>query len=155
MEFENRSNFVWTTAPVVVTKGVDEQQFIGQDKITYTLKGSAVVVNLTKTLDVRVQFEEAVINTEAKRLTISRVNYQTDHVEGKLILTNYKSEEVVVVLNTSLYGKLSSFSNQPKKDVIKPNSDVVNQQHDVQWEVTVQPRGTIEIRYVRLFNRRV
>ena len=140
---------------MVVTKGVDEQQFIGQDKITYTLKGSTVVVNLTKTLDVRVQFEEAVINTEPKRVTISRVNYQIDHVEGKLILTNYKSEEVVVVLNTSLSGKLQSCSNQPKKDLIKPNTDVVNQQHDVQWEVTVQPRGTIEIRYVRLFHRRV
>jgi hypothetical protein len=139
----------------MVTKGVDEQQFIGQDKITYTLKGATVVVNLTKTLDVRVQFEEAVINTEAKRVTISRLNYQTDHIEGKLILTNYKSEEVVVVLNTSLSGKLNNCSNQPKKDLIKPNTDVANQQHDVQWEVTVQPRGTVEIRYVRLFNRRV
>ena len=34
---------------------------------------------------------------------------------------NYKSEEVVVVINISLMGKMSNYSIAPKKDAIKAN----------------------------------
>ncbi|CAF4414189.1 unnamed protein product, partial [Rotaria magnacalcarata] len=65
VEFDNVSDFVWTTAPIVITKGQLEQQFIGQDKLTYTLKGLTTFVNLTKALDVRVQLDEKVSSTNS------------------------------------------------------------------------------------------
>jgi hypothetical protein len=140
---------------VVITKGVEEQQFIGQDKLTYTLKGSTTFVNLTKALDVRVQLDEKVLNAPPTRLTLFRANYQTDQIEGKIVVMNYKQEEVVAVLNLSLMGKMSNYSVAPKKDTIKVNENVANQQHDIQWEVKVKPKQTLEIRYVRSFNRRI
>ncbi len=155
MEFENISNFVWTTAPIVTTKGQQEQQFIGQDKLAYTLKGSTAFVNLTKALDVRVQLDEKVTNTNSTRFTLSRVNYQSENIEGKLSVMNYKSEEVVVVINVKLMGKMSNYSVAPKTDVIKANGNSVNQQHDIRGEVNVKPKQTIEIKYLRLYNKRV
>ncbi len=155
MEFENISNFVWTTAPIVTTKGQQEQQFIGQDTLAYTLKGSTAFVNLTKALDVRVQLDEKITNTNSTRFTLSRVNYQSDNIEGKLVVMNYKSEEVVVVINVKLMGKMSNYSVAPKNDAIKANENSPNQQHDIRWEVNVKPKQTIEIKYVRLYNKRV
>ena len=140
---------------MVITKGLEEQQFIGQDKMTYTSKGSTTFVNLTKALDVRVQLDEKVLNAPPTRLTLFRTNYQTDQIEGKIVVMNYKPEEVVVVLNLSLMGKMSNYSVAPKKDSVKVNENVANQQHDIQWEVNVKPKQTLEIRYVRSFNRRV
>ncbi len=155
VEFENISNFVWTTAPIVITKGQHEQQFIGQDALTYTLKGSTAFVNLTKALDVRVKLDEKIINTNQKRFTFLSYNYQTDNIEGNIAVMNYKSEEVVVVINISIMGKTSDYSVKPKKDAVKANDITANPQHDIQWEVNIKPKQTLEIRYVRLFNRRV
>ena len=30
-----------------------------------------------------------------------------------------------------------------------------NQQHDIRWEVNVKPKQTLEIKYIRLYNKRV
>jgi len=68
---------------------------------------------------------------------------------------NYKSEEVVVVINVKLMGKMSNYSVAPKTDAIKANENSVNQQHDIRWEVNVKPKQTIEIKYLRLYNKRV
>jgi hypothetical protein len=155
VEFENVSNFVWTTAPIVITKGEQEQQFIGQDTLTYTLKGSTTFVNLTKALDVRIQLEEKVTNANPTRFTLSRVNYQTDQIQGKIEVMNFKSEEIVVVINLTLTGKTSNYSIAPKKDIIKANGNVVNQQHDIRWEINVKPKETLEIKYVKLYSKRV
>ncbi|CAF2075839.1 unnamed protein product [Rotaria magnacalcarata] len=155
VEFDNVSDFVWTTAPIVITKGQLEQQFIGQDKLTYTLKGSTTFVNLTKALDVRVQLDEKVSSTNSSRFVRSRVNYQTDQIEGKILVVNYKSEEVIVVINTILVGKMSNYSIAPKKDAVKTDGDVANQRHDIRWEITVKPKQTLDINYVRSFNKRV
>jgi hypothetical protein len=145
VEFENISNFVWTTAPIVITKGEHEQQFIGQDALTYTLKGSTAFVNLTKALDVRVKLDEKVIN---------RIEKRSDNIEGKIAVMNYKSEEVVVVINISIMGKTSNYSVKPKKDAVKANYITANPKHDIQWEVNIKPKQTLEIGYVRLFNRK-
>ncbi|CAF3344794.1 unnamed protein product [Rotaria sp. Silwood2] len=156
VEFENISNFVWTTAPIVITKGQLEQQFIGQDKLTYTLKGSTTFVNLTKALDVRVQLDEKVsTTTNSPRFTLFRVHYQTDQIDGKILAMNYKSEEVVVVITATLIGKISNYSIAPKKDAVKADNNVANQRHDIRWEVNIKPKQTLEIKYIRSYNKRV
>lgn len=155
IEFENQSNFVWTTAPVVVTKGKEEQQFLAQDTLTYTPKGSTTFVNLTKALDIRVQFNEQVTGADSKRFKFFNQNYQTDHVEGKIIVINLKPEQIVLVINLSSEGKFNNYSIKPKKDIIKSNDNVVNQQHEIQWEIKVQPKGTTEIVYTKSYNKRV
>lgn len=138
-----------------MTKGEAEQQFIGQDTLTYTLKGSPTFVNLTKALDVRVQLDEKVSNSNTTAFTLLNAYYRTDTLEGKLIVMNFKSEEVTVVINLALSGKTSDYSITPKKDSIKANENVANEQHDIQWKVNVKPRQTLEIKYVRLYNKRV
>ena len=153
IEFKNQSDFVWTTAPAVITKGLQEQQFIGQDKITYTMKGSTVMVKLTKALDVRVQAEENVVNTNTTRITFYRNHYQTDTIDGKINITNHKNEDINVVLSIKLFGKIVSCSLAPKKDINKTSRDVANQHHDIQWEVTVKAKQAFEIKYTRQFNR--
>ena len=119
------------------------------------MKGSTTFVNLTKALDVRVQLDEKVLHANSARFSLSRTNYQTDHINGKILLMNYKSEDVAVVLNMSFSGKMSNYSIEPQKDVIKANENVVNPQHNIQWKVTVKPRQPIEIKYTRLYSKRV
>lgn len=155
VQFENQSKFVWTTAPVVVTRGLEEQQFIGQDKITYTLQGASTFVDLTKALDVRIRSEERVTNTNANRFRIHRVEYQTEQIEGKIQLANCKSEDVLVALKVALVGKISNYSAPPKHDTIAVKVDVANEHHNVHWEVALKPKQSVEIKYIRLCNKRV
>ena len=139
----------------MVTKGEQEQQFIGQDTLNYTLKGSTALVNLTKALDVRIRLDEKVTGTNPTPFTLLYVNYQTDQIEGKLLVMNFKSEEVVVVVNLSLTGKMNEYSIEPKRDFVKATENTVNQQHDIRWEISVKPRQTLEIKYIRSYNKRV
>ncbi|CAF0882267.1 unnamed protein product [Adineta steineri] len=155
VEFENITNFVLTTAPIVITKGEQEQQFIGQDTLTYTSKGLTAFVNLTKALDVQIQAEENVVNTNPKRFTFRRTNYQADTIEGKISVVNYKTETIVVVINLSLTGKITNHSVAPKKDVMKTNENTVNEQHDIRWEINVKPKQTLDITYNKIYNRSV
>ncbi len=67
---------------------------------------------------------------------------------------NFKSEEVVVVINLTLTGKMSDYSIAPTKDAIKVNENVANQYHDIRWKVYVKPKQTLEINYVRMYNKR-
>jgi hypothetical protein len=138
----------------VITKGQQEQQFIGQDTLTYTIKGSTSLVKLTKALNVRVQLDEKVVNVNPTPVLLYQTQYKTDEIEGTISVMNYKSEEVVVVINVTLMGKMSKYSIAPKKDAIKANENIVNQDHDIQWEVTVKPKQTIEIKYTRSYNKR-
>jgi hypothetical protein len=140
---------------VFITRGQQEQQLIGQDQINYTLKGSTTFVNLTKALDVRVQHDEKLSNTNSTRLTLMRVNYQTDQIDGQIVVTNHKTESVLVVLHLTLVGKTSHYSLPPKKDTRKVHGDVANGHNDIRWEVTVPPKANVEIKYTRHFNRRV
>ncbi|CAF1322405.1 unnamed protein product [Rotaria sordida] len=155
VEFENISNFIWTTAPIVITKGQLEQQFIGQDKLTYTLKESTTFVNLTQALDVRVHLDEKVLSTNPTHFTLFRVHYQTDQIEGKILIRNHKSEEVVVVITAILVGKMGNYSIAPKKDAVKADNKGANPRHEIQWEINVKPKQTLEIKYVRSYNKRV
>ena len=155
VKFDNSTDFVLTTAPVLITKGEQEQQFIGQDTLPYTSKGSPTFVNLTKALDVRVQFEERVLKSGSTQFTLFGYNYQSDQIEGKFSVMNFKSEEVVVVINTSLMGKMNNYSVAPKTDVIKTIETTANERHEIVWEVNVKPKQTLEIKYMRLYNRRV
>lgn len=155
IEFDNLSNFVWTTAPAVVAKGKDEQQFLAQDTLTYTSKGSTTFVKLTKALEIRVAHTEKVTSTDSRRLTFFQLHYQTDHIEGRINIVNLKSEKIILVLSLSTEGKLSNYSIQPKKDIIKSDNNVVNQHHEIQWEINVQPKTVLELVYTRAFNKRV
>ena len=139
----------------MITKGEQEQQFIGQDTLTYTLKGSTTFVNLTKALDVRIQLDEKVTNSNTKLFTFLSSNYQTEEIQGKIQVGNFKSEEIVVVINLTLTGKTSQYSIPPKKDAVKAIENVANQQHEIRWEVTIKPKQTLELKYVRLYSKRV
>ncbi|UJR35070.1 hypothetical protein I4U23_027846 [Adineta vaga] len=155
VKFDNSTNVVLTTAPVVITKGQQEQQFVGQDTLTYTSKGSTAFVNLTKALDVRIQFEEKVVNTSSRRFTFLSQNYQTDQLEGKITVMNYKSEEIIVAINTSSVGKTGNYSIEPKKDIVKASETTANPNHEISWEINVKPKQTLEIKYTRSYNKRV
>lgn len=123
--------------------------------MTYTLKRSTTCVNLTKALDVRVQLEEKVLSTNQSSFVRYRVKYQTDQIEGTITVTNYKAEEVVVVINATLAGKMSNYTVAPKKDSVKANEAVANQHHDIRWEVNIKPKQKLEMTYIRLYNKRI
>lgn len=119
------------------------------------MKGSSTLVDLTKALDVRVRSEEHVRTANASRARIRRLEYQTDEIDGKIQLVNCKSEEVQVALKVDLAGKISNYSLPPKTDTMAVKRDNVNEHHNIQWEISLKPKQTLEIEYARLYNRRV
>lgn len=136
-----------------MTKGLEEQQFLGQDKITYTLKGSTALINLTKALDIRVQVEESVTNTNPNRIVFLRNNYQTDTITGKITITNHKSEDIRLVIKMKLTGKMVDFTTKPTRNIVKANSNAVNQTHDIRWELDIKAKQSLEIKHTRHFNK--
>ncbi|CAF0849044.1 unnamed protein product [Didymodactylos carnosus] len=118
VEFDNKSDYILTTAPVLITR--DDQQFIGQDTLNYTLKNSSTFVNLTKALDIRVTFDEKVNRAASgSQISVLKVNYVKEILDGVITVINYKLEPVTVVIKTQLRGRLSNFSLKPKTDLLK------------------------------------
>lgn len=50
---------------------------------------------------------------------------------------------------------MSNYTIPPRKDSVKANEAVVNQQHEIRWEVDVKPKQKLEMKYLRVFNKRI
>ncbi len=82
-------------------------------------------------------------------------NYVKEQWNGTITVTNAIQESVTVVLKIQLHGNISNYSTQPKVDGIQQGNFLVNQLHDIRWDVPLESQQTKEIKYLRTFNRSV
>ncbi|CAF0975626.1 unnamed protein product, partial [Didymodactylos carnosus] len=107
--------------------------------------------------DIQVTFDEKVnraASVSGSRLSMLKVNYIKEILDGIITVINYKFEPVTVVIKIQLHGQLSNFSLKPKIDAVKSGPVIANAMHDLRWEVQVDPQQTLDIKYSRTFNRR-
>ena len=154
VEFENKSGHTLTTAPVLITR--DNHQFICQETLSFTLKNSSVFIHLTKAPGIRVTHDEksyTVASAKVTTIKISGRNYVKEQSDGIITVTNTIQESVRVVVKIQLHGSLSNYSTKPSVDVIQQEKTLIDEVHDIRWDIQLEPRQTKEIKYSRLFHR--
>jgi len=150
IQLVNNTKHVWTTAPVMLTKG---DSFIGQDTLDYTQIGTKALVNLTKALDVKVCFDESITGNKGT-IQILGNTYQQDTVTGRFAIFNHKTETVTVQVKAKIHGSLGDSSVKPKTNIEQVSNDVANGIRKVEWEARVEPGKTFDIQFKRDINRR-
>lgn len=114
--------------------------------------GSKALVNLTKALDVKVQFEESITSSKGT-VKILGTQYQVDTVSGKIAISNNKKEAVTVQVKVKILGSLTEHSVTPKTNIEEITYDVANGVRKVMWEITLEPGKKEEILFKRVINR--
>ncbi len=137
----------------------DNHQFICQENLTFALSNSPVFIHLTKAPGIRVTHEEKPSNVSqlanASSVKIFDHDYVKEQWNGTITITNVIQESVTVVVKIELHGNISNYSMQPKVDAIQQGNFVVNQLHDIRWDVQLESQQTKEIKYSRIFHRSV
>jgi len=146
----NNTKLPWTTAPVMVNRG---NQFIGQDISSYTNVGDKSLINITKSLNVKVLFDESSTAKQGEVTIISSI-YRVYTNVGKIMVQNQKAEQVTVMLKRIIFGELGQTSVKPSSNIESPRTDVANATRTVVWEVNVPAGGSVQIQYESTCNRR-
>jgi hypothetical protein len=139
-----------------VTITQDNEQFICQESLPFTLKNNSTLIQLTKAPGVRVTYEEKGANvhsTDPHVVKILKHEYVKEEWNGRLTVFNSKDESVIVVIEIRLLGEVSNYSVPPKTNTVQHGQDVVNKQHDIKWNIRLESQQRQEINYCRFFNQ--
>ncbi|UJR18079.1 hypothetical protein I4U23_004979 [Adineta vaga] len=150
IEFDNKSKHTLTTAPVMVTQ--DDQQFICQDSLPFTMKNQSALIALTKAPSIRVKYEEKGSDsqlTNPSTVVIVKKKYVKEEWNGSLTVINTKNEPVIVVIRLRVCGQMSKYSLAPKFDNVRDGQFARNKIHDIRWDVSLEPQQQQIISYCR------
>jgi hypothetical protein len=82
-------------------------------------------------------------------------HYVKEQWDGTIKVSNGIQESITVVLKIQLHGSIFDYSTEPKVDAIQQGNFLVNQLHDIRWDIQLDPQQTQEIKYSRAFHRSV
>lgn len=137
----------------------DNQQFICQEDLNFTLRNNPVFIHLTKTPGIRVTHDEKSSETNQSVQESSVKLFEKDYIKeqwsGTITVTNALQESVTVALKIQLHGNISNYSIPPKVDQLQQGDFSINQVHSLRWDVQLEPQQTKVVKYHRIFHRSV
>lgn len=157
IKLENKTDYVWTAAPVMVVQNKDNKILpISQDVLYYTSKQDEVSVKLTEAPDVALKFSEKEIkrtnNTKQIRETnTNRIRYyDLVTVEAEIEIQNFKGKDIRLDIKRAIYGELMESSEKwLKSPRLQPRSSYTtyNPYTDVCWEMKIKKGEQKKITY--------
>lgn len=148
--FKNGTGAPFTTGPVLVTRGAD-QQLVCQGTMFFSPCGSEVKVKLTKTLNLRMYHEEGSVERTKEKKTVLRNDYQACIASGSVAIHNRTSSACTIRVRATLTGDLVETSAVPISAIETSSTDLVNAHRLVTFEVKLQPGDDQTIRYRRKY----
>ena len=133
----------WTTSPVMITNG---DRFLGQDILYYTSAGSGTLVNITKAMDVKAKFTEQTAENKGTQEIGTHV-YHVYVVAGRLLVNNWKGEQIHLLINKKLTGELIDSSLKPADVTEAPRHDLANATSTVVWDTEILAGKSAEITF--------
>lgn len=125
--------------------------------MNFTLKNHSVFIHLTKTPGIRVTHAEkpSEDNQSAREspVKIFEKDYVKEQWNGTIIVTNGVQESVTVALKIQLHGNVSDYSIPPKTENLQQGDFLINQVHQIRWDVELEPQQTKVVKYQRVFHR--
>jgi hypothetical protein len=139
VEFKNKSKQPWTTGVAnLLSENKNGLQPVSQSLLPYTAPGVTCKVIVAQAPDVKVNHVEAVTERRENVAEFFLRKFDVAKVEGKVSVSNYKSEPATIKIHRSIVGKLLSSEQEWKKQ--EENAYLgVNSSFEVEWEITLKP----------------
>lgn len=138
LRFKNPFKFPMTTGPAMVTAN---GQFNGQRTSYYVSAGEETMLRITKALSVRTrqsEHEATGKNAERDYVYVGGNRYQKSTVEGELIVSNHRQEEIKVVVRRRFSGELVGADGDPRTMLREEGVYSVNKRNELLWTVPLK-----------------
>ena len=141
LRLENKSGQPWTTAPALV---MNHDLPIAQDTLSYTPAGGRNYLKLTAATDVR--GEQSQTESARKPVRLEDRNYDEVTVAGKLKLTNFKTQDIKLIVRKTVIGEVLE-SPDGKVTKLARNLTAVNPNSEMEWEFSLPAGKDRELTY--------
>jgi hypothetical protein len=151
IELQNKTDVPWTTGAALI---MDQFLPIAQELLTYTSIGGKCLLPLTVSMDIRGTYSEEETGREPKAIHFDGHDYVLITKQGKLRVTNYKTEQITLIITCEFGGNATEASDDGKIVV----SDFVNEDwrdfrgnrsltghSTISWELKIDGGKTKEI----------
>jgi len=150
IEFKNLAEAPWSTGPVLVLRGND-QQLVCQSSCSYTPVGAESKVKLTKSLQVAVYHNVHKVDRTSKTKHVLNHSYLETVASGSILIKNSKNEALEVKLKITLQGDLVKTSIKPDTSTESPSNDLVNASRIVTFKINLEPGKAETLEYSRKY----
>ncbi|MDB6053268.1 MAG: hypothetical protein JWN25_791 [Verrucomicrobiales bacterium] len=141
VRLQNTTKQPWTTAPAFAAAG---DLPVAQDLLGYAPPGAKSTLKLTVAAEIKA--EQTQNETARKGMTVSGISFEEVMVEGKLHVTNMKSQEICAVIHKTLVGTVTD-AGDGKVTKSSLRLMAFNSSSDLDWEFHLGPGKEREITY--------
>ena len=151
IETENATDSPWTTGAALVMDGYLP---VAQELLTYTSAGAKNRLPLTVAIDIRGTYEEEEVGRDLEAIHFDGHAYVRITKKGTLSVTNYKKENVDLLITCQFGGNATKASDAGKIEVTDfknedwgtfRGSPALTGHSVIDWEITLKPGETKEV----------
>ncbi len=149
LEIKNSTNVPFTTASVMVI--TEKNQFLAQDRLTYTPVGSSTTIKLSKAIDIILKNTEEESTRVDNFKKIGKTSYSKILLKGIITIENMQKKNVTVDVTKNVTGTVSNGGNATiKKSKVYGSA---NPYSDLKWEINLGAgeKKTVSYEYEVLF----
>ncbi|HYF50095.1 MAG TPA: DUF4139 domain-containing protein [Planctomycetota bacterium] len=136
VRFRNPFKFPMTTAPATTVSG---ERFLGQRMSAWVNPGEETCLQITKALSIRALSTEREEAGKREELWVGGHRYYRATVSGELKMTNFRKEEVKMIVRRQFSGELTAADGAPKKTLREEGVFSVNPRNELNWTLNLKP----------------
>jgi hypothetical protein len=146
IKLTNTTKLPWTTAPAQTVKN---EQILGQDMLDYTSPTTKTTLKITRAMGIQAEQKEVEKAREREAVRSNYYGWVYDRVtiEGKLRLTNHKTEAVDMEIKKLLSGEMQESAPTAQVEKLAQGMTRMNPLNELTWNVTIAPGEQKEITY--------
>lgn len=144
LRLTNDTQVPWTTGPAL---SMVESKPVGQDLLRYTPPGAKADLKTTVAPDILAESTESETARQRDAMAVHGIHYDLVTVEGKLHVSNHKSEAVRLSARRELQGELIRADADPQARMVARKLTFANPTTELVWDLTVEPQQARDITY--------
>jgi hypothetical protein len=147
IRFENPFPFPMTTAPAQVSEA---GRFLAQVTSSFANPGEVLVLRTTRALSLSVEvrdWEESGGQEAVELLRIGSRSYRKVVAEAELVASNRRDETLRLQVRRRVQGELREATHAPRIERLATPDRSLNPLQELLWEVQVEPRQELRLRY--------
>jgi len=136
VRFRNPFKFPMTTAAAMTVSG---ERFLGQRMSTWVNPNEETCLQITKALSIRALSSELEETGNREEIWIGGRRYFRVAVGGELKLTNFRKDDLKMIVRRQFSGELKAADNEPKKTLREEGVYSVNPRNELNWTLIIKP----------------
>ena len=144
LKLHNSTKIPWTTAPAST---MQDDKILGADILYYTSIGGDSNLKITRTTEVKADSREYEIERKHNAARFYDNDYDLVTIRGELKVVNFKDEDIVMDITKHITGKVSEQTNDGKVELVAEGIKAVNENSVIKWNIPIEKKGKVDIRY--------